>query len=65
VLLSLAAEGRFDLDDDIDQYLDFEVRNPNHPDTPITFRQLLRHRSSIADNAVIEELAEGGGNGGP
>ena len=38
VLLSLHADGRFGLDDDINDYLPFEVRNPNHPSIPITFR---------------------------
>ena len=30
VLLSLWSAGRFQLDDDINEYLPFEVRNPNH-----------------------------------
>lgn len=50
VLMSLHANGQFRLDDDINDYLPFSVRNPNYPTSPITFRHLLRHRSSIADN---------------
>lgn len=50
ILMSLYADGKFSLDDDINAYLPFAVRNPNFPEAPITFRQLLRHRSSIADN---------------
>jgi CubicO group peptidase (beta-lactamase class C family) len=50
VLMSLFAEGKFRLDDDINAHLPFSVRNPNHPTDRITFRQLLRHRSSLADN---------------
>jgi len=50
VIMSLHADGRFKLDDDVNEYLPFPVRNPNHPASPITFRHLLRHRSSIADN---------------
>lgn len=65
VLLSLAADGRFDLDDDIDGYVPFKVRNPNHPDTPITFRQLLRHRSSIADNDEFYDPHWSEGHGDP
>lgn len=53
VLLSLHAQGRFGLDDDVNAYLPFPVRNPNHPGTPITFRQLLRHRSSLRDNNEV------------
>ena len=37
------------LDSDINNYLDFEVRNPHHPDDPITVFQLLTHTSSIQD----------------
>lgn len=50
VLMSLFADGKFRLDDDVNAYLPFSVRNPNHPTDPITFRQLLRHRSSLSDN---------------
>jgi len=39
----------FALDDDVSAYLPFAVRNPRYPETPITFRQLLTHRSSITD----------------
>ena len=53
VLMTLHAQGRFRLDDDIDRYLPFRVRNPNHASVPITFRQLLIHRSSIADNMTF------------
>ena len=51
VLLSLYAQGRLRLDEDINAYLPFRVRNPQHPAVSITIRQLLRHRSSIADNS--------------
>ena len=49
-LFQLYEKGLFKLDDDISRHLPFEVRNPNHPNTTITFGQLLRHRSSIKDN---------------
>lgn len=49
-LIQLHVEGKFNLDDDVNGYLPFSVRNPNFPDLPITFAQLLRHRSSIRDN---------------
>lgn len=65
LLLSLWSAGRFQLDDDISEYLPFEVRNPNHDDLPITFRQLLRHRSSIADNGEYYEPLWAGGQGDP
>lgn len=55
-LMQLYAEGKFKLEDDINQYLDFKVVNPYYPDQPITFGQLLRHRSSIDDN--VDYLAQ-------
>ena len=48
-IMQLWEEGRFDLDGDINEFLPFSVRNPNFPEEPITFRQLLSHRSSIND----------------
>src|SRR5690349_3250215 len=50
-------EGRFELDDDINGYLPFPVANPNCPGTPITFRQLLTHTSSILDNLDIYDAS--------
>lgn len=49
-LMQLYEDGLFDLDDDINDYLSFEVRNPHHRREPITFRMLLTHVSSIRDN---------------
>ncbi|KAA6438745.1 serine hydrolase [Dyadobacter flavalbus] len=48
--MQLAAQEYFSLDDDINRFLPFPVRNPLHPEKPVTFRHLLRHRSSIRDN---------------
>lgn len=50
VLMHLNERGRFALDDSINAYLPFTVRNPNHPNQPITFRMLLTHTSGIRDN---------------
>jgi CubicO group peptidase (beta-lactamase class C family) len=49
-LMQLYEAGRFQLDDSVNRYLPFPVRNPNHPSIPITFRMLLTHTSSIQDN---------------
>ena len=49
-LMQLWEKGLFQLDDDVNNYLPFEVHNPNHPDSIITFRMLLTHTSSINDN---------------
>ena len=49
-LMQLYDEGKFKLDDDIDNYLPFHVDIPFEPDAPVTFRQLLTHTASIDDN---------------
>lgn len=48
-IMQLWEDGKFKLDDDINEYLDFEVINPNYPDEVITYRQLMTHTSSIID----------------
>lgn len=49
-LMQLYEQGLFDLDDDVNNYLPFSLRNPNHPDIPITIKMILSHRSSLADD---------------
>jgi CubicO group peptidase (beta-lactamase class C family) len=49
-LMQLYEKGAFGLDDDVNGFLPFPVRNPTFPDQPITFRMLLAHASSITDN---------------
>ena len=63
ILLTLFAQGAFRLDDDINRYLPFTVRNPAFPDSVITFRQLLIHRSSINDNGDFYRPLWAGGGG--
>ncbi|MFX0183679.1 MAG: serine hydrolase domain-containing protein [Candidatus Hodarchaeota archaeon] len=46
-LLQLYERGMFELDEDVSKYLPFSLRNPNYPNTPITFRLLLSHQSSL------------------
>lgn len=48
-VMQLWEQKKLDLEKDVNTYLPFPVRNPNHPDLPITPRQLLTHRSSIKD----------------
>ena len=48
-IMQLFEKGRLNLDDDVNRYLPFKVRNPNYPDIPITIRMLLCHRSTIND----------------
>jgi CubicO group peptidase (beta-lactamase class C family) len=51
-LMQLWEQGKFALEDDINHYLPFPVRNPFHPKTAITFQHLLTHTSSIRDGAA-------------
>lgn len=48
-LLRLHESGAFGLDDDIGDALPYEVRNPNHPAAPITYRMLMSHTASLQD----------------
>ncbi|HUF82506.1 MAG TPA: serine hydrolase domain-containing protein, partial [Burkholderiales bacterium] len=48
-VMQLWEAGRFQLDDDVNQFLEFVVAHPTHRATPITFRHLLAHVSSIDD----------------
>ena len=48
-LMKLVEQNLISLDDDINQKLPFSVRNPNFPNTKITYRMLLSHTSSISD----------------
>lgn len=55
-LLQLYEQGLFNLDDDINSYLPFQLRNPKHPDVPITFRMLLSHSASIYDYCIFKPV---------
>ncbi len=48
-IMKLVEQNLVGLDDDINQYLPFSVRNPSFPDDKITLRMLLSHTSSISD----------------
>jgi CubicO group peptidase (beta-lactamase class C family) len=50
VLMQLYEQGMFQLNDDVNHYLPFSLRNPSFRSIPITFRFLLTHTSSMSDN---------------
>lgn len=50
-MMTLYDRGLFRLDDDISGYLGFRLRNPSHPDRPITIRMLLSHTGSINEGS--------------
>ena len=47
--MRLVEQGKLDLNADVSTYLGYSFRNPAFPDTPITLRLLLSHRSSLTD----------------
>ncbi|MCP4442228.1 MAG: beta-lactamase family protein [Aureispira sp.] len=51
-LMKLYEQDKFQLDDAISNHLPFTVEAPEHKSTPITFRMLLTHTSSIIDNST-------------
>jgi CubicO group peptidase (beta-lactamase class C family) len=53
-LMQLYEQDLFDLDDDVNTYLPFALRNPNYPDDPITIRMLLSHTSSLNTNEQMQ-----------
>lgn len=60
-LLQKQERGAISLDDDVNAKAPFEVRNPRHPDLPITYRMLMTHTSGIADGDDLEDhVVEGG-----
>jgi CubicO group peptidase (beta-lactamase class C family) len=54
-LLKAQELGRIHLDDPINMYLPFQVKNPYFPEDRITIRQLATHTSSILDTEVYYE----------
>ena len=49
-VMKLVERGKLSLDRDVSDYLGWTLRNPRHPDRPITLRMLLSHTSSIRDH---------------
>jgi len=55
-MMKLYDQKLFKLDDDVSKYLGFTLRNPNHPEQPVTIRMLLSHTSSINDGSKYEDF---------
>ena len=58
-LMKLYEQNYFNLDDAINDYISFDITNPNYPLTNITFRMLLTHTSSIRDNWNVMPYYDG------
>jgi CubicO group peptidase (beta-lactamase class C family) len=50
-LMQLYEQGKFKLDDDISSSIGFNLRNPNYPNDPITFRMVLSHTATVQDGS--------------
>lgn len=50
-MMKLCDRKLLDLDEDVSNYLGFVLRNPAHPDKPITVRMLLLHTGSINEGS--------------
>jgi len=46
-IMQLVEDGAIGLDDDVDNYLPYNITHPDYPDIPITPRMLLSHRSGL------------------
>ena len=49
-ILQLVAKKKISLDQDVSELVGFKIRNPKFPNTVITLKMLLSHRSSINDS---------------
>ncbi|MFN7139378.1 MAG: serine hydrolase domain-containing protein [Limisphaerales bacterium] len=57
-LMQLWEQGKFQLDDNISDYLGYPVVNPHFPKEPITFRHLLTHTSSLTDGPNYDQFLQ-------
>ena len=51
-IMQLKESGDLALEDDVNRFIDFPLRNPSHPDRSVTILDLLTHKSSIADGSA-------------
>ncbi len=60
-VLQMHETGQIDLDANVNNYLPFELTNPNFTNEAITARMLLQHKSSLRDpeSVLFDLLAEG------
>lgn len=59
-LVQLFERRNLDLHADVAGFIDFPVRNPNHPKLPVTPFQLITHTSSISDEGYDDSLSTSG-----
>lgn len=49
-IMQLVCQKKLSLNDDISKLIGFKIRNPNFPETVITLKMLMSHRSSLNDS---------------
>lgn len=64
-LMKLFESGGFSLDENISDYLGFNVYNPNFPSEPITFRMILSHTSGLQDGTGYSYFLQATANQSP
>ncbi len=55
-LMKLLDQKKIKLNDDVSKFLGFLLRNPNFPNSPITFKMILSHTSTIADGTGYDQF---------
>ena len=55
-LMQFVEKGIISLDDDVSDLIGFQIRNPHHPDVPITLKMILSHTASIRDKEDYSTL---------
>ncbi|MBE7176375.1 MAG: beta-lactamase family protein [Mucilaginibacter polytrichastri] len=55
-IMQLVAQKKLSLDDDVSDLIGFKIRNPAFPETVITLKMLLSHRSSLNDSQGYFQL---------
>jgi CubicO group peptidase (beta-lactamase class C family) len=61
-LMQLYEKGQLNLDEDINRYLPFQVRNPKFKTKSITTRQLLSHVSGVRDRYAVYDRVYANGD---
>ncbi|HRS99729.1 MAG TPA: serine hydrolase [Bacteroidales bacterium] len=64
-IMQLVEQNLLSLDDDIGSILNYEVKNPNYPNTAINVRMLLSHTSSIIDGSTYSSFMQATVNNNP
>ena len=57
-VMQLVEAGKMSLEDDINDILGMNIRNPRYPDIPITVKMLLSHTSSMKDGGGAERYRD-------